>query len=55
VDRPSSVSFEQRVYRPVASFDALADGAWFYDAAHRNVHIRVNAKAGEDCIINLGF
>jgi hypothetical protein len=55
VDRPLAVSFETRVYRPVASPDALAAGSWFYDAANRNLHIRVDARAGEDCIIDLGF
>jgi hypothetical protein len=55
VDRPASVSFEQRVYRPAATPDALVDGTWFYDAVKRNLHIRVNVKAGEDNIINLGF
>jgi hypothetical protein len=55
VDRPASVSFGERVYRAVASLDALVDGAWFYDTGNRNLHIRVNAKAGEDCIVNLGF
>jgi hypothetical protein len=55
VDRPAAVSFERREYRPVESLDALVDGTWFYDAATRNLHIRVNVKAGEDCIINLEF
>jgi hypothetical protein len=55
VDRPAAVSFEQREYRPVESLDALVDGTWFYDAATRNLHIRVNVQAGEDCIINLEF
>ncbi len=55
VDRPATVSFETRVYRPVESLAALAAGAWFYDAASRNLHIRADVGAGEDCIINLGF
>ena len=55
LDRPAAVSFETRVYRPVASLAALSAGTWFYDAANRNLHIRVDARAGEDCIINLGF
>ncbi len=53
VDRPAAVSFESRIYRPVSSLAALADGTWFYDAAQRNLHIRVDVKAGEDSIINL--
>jgi alpha-glucosidase (family GH31 glycosyl hydrolase) len=55
VDRPASVSFEQRVYREAASAGALVNGTWFYDAASRTLHIRVDVKAGEDNIINLGF
>jgi hypothetical protein len=55
VERPSSVEFEDRQYREVAAPGALADRAWFYDAARKNVHIRVKVKAGEDCIINLNF
>jgi hypothetical protein len=55
VDRPSTVSFEERVYRPADSLAALADGMWFYDALNRNLHIRVSVKAGEDNIVNLGF
>jgi len=55
IDRPASVGFEQRVYQPAASIEALATGTWFYDTAQRNLYIRVNVKAGEDNIINLGF
>ena len=53
VDRPAAVSFESRVYQPVTSIAALADGKWFYDAAKRNLHIGADVKAGEDRIINL--
>jgi hypothetical protein len=55
VDRPVAVSFETRVYRPVASLADLTDGTWFYDAANRNLHIGVDVGAGEDCIIDLEF
>ena len=34
---------------------ALTDRTWFYDAAQKNVHVRVKVKAGEDCIVNLNF
>ncbi len=55
VDKPSSVGFETRAYRQVDKLEALVNGAWFYDTAERNLHIRVDVKAGEDNIINLAF
>jgi hypothetical protein len=55
LDRPATVGFESRVYRPVDSLAALVDGTWFYDAAGRTLHVRVDVSAGQDCIINLGF
>jgi hypothetical protein len=55
VERPSSVEFEDRKYREVAALGALTDRTWFYDAARKNVHVRVKVKAAEDCIVNLNF
>ena len=55
IDKPSSVGFEARNYRQVDKLDALANGTWLYDAAGRNLLIRVDVKAGADTIINLGF
>ena len=55
IDRPSNVGFEERIYRPVEAMSALTNGNWFYDAAGRNLHIRVDAKAGADNIVNLSF
>ena len=55
VERPSSVQFEDRKYPEVAALSGLTDRTWFYDAAHKNVHVRVKVKAAEDCIINLNF
>jgi len=40
-------------YREAASSRALKPGAWFYDRATDNLHIRAQAKAGQDLIINL--
>ncbi len=54
-EKPSSVEFEDRKYREVATLSGLADRTWFYDAAQKNLHVRVKVKAGEDCIINLNF
>ncbi len=55
VDKPSSVGFEDAKYGEAATLAALADRTWFYDAAQKNVHVRVKVKAGEDCIVNLNF
>ena len=55
VERPAEVGFEDQQYRQASALNAMADGTWFYDAALKNLHVRVRAKAGEDCIINLTF
>ena len=48
-------SSRNKQYREVARLEALADDGWFYDAAQKNLHVRVKVKAGEDCIINLNY
>ncbi|MBZ5624107.1 MAG: hypothetical protein LAQ69_36220 [Acidobacteriia bacterium] len=55
IERPSEVGFEGRKYGEVKSAGALTDRTWFYDAAQRNLQVRVRVAAGEDCIINLSF
>ena len=55
VAKPVSVGFEERKYKQVTEQRELADGAWYYDAAARNFHVRVRVAAGEDNIINLNF
>jgi hypothetical protein len=55
VERPADVGFEERKYRAVESVAALADRTWFYDAAGKNLIVRVRVKAGEDNIINLAW
>ena len=55
VDKPSSVGFEDARYGEASTLAALGDRTWFYDAAQKNVHVRVKVKAGEDCIVNLNF
>jgi hypothetical protein len=55
VERPASVEFEDRKYKEVAEFRALADRTWFYDARQKNLHVKVKVKSGEDCIINLNL
>ena len=55
VDRPSEVSFEDQKYREVPTAAALTNRTWWYDAARRNLQVRVRVAQGEDCIINLSF
>ncbi|MCU1235364.1 MAG: glycoside hydrolase, family 31 [Candidatus Solibacter sp.] len=54
-DKPASVGFDTKQYREVSRLETLADDCWFYDAAQKNLHVRVKVKAGEDCIINLNY
>jgi alpha-glucosidase (family GH31 glycosyl hydrolase) len=53
VDKPASVEFEKKKYVEAASPGALRDGRWYYDGKLRNLHVRVQAPAGEDVIVNL--
>ncbi len=53
VEKPTIVGFEDRIYVPAASPVALPDAHWYYDAAQKNLQVRVKVKAGEDRIINL--
>ena len=55
IDKPAAVGFENTQYREVGGAGRLADRTWFYDAAQKNLHVRVRAKAGEDCIVNLSW
>jgi len=55
IERPSEVAFEGRKYREAASGSAMQDRTWFYDAARKNLQVRVRVAAGEDCIVNLSF
>jgi alpha-glucosidase (family GH31 glycosyl hydrolase) len=53
VEQPKAVGFEGRTYQPAPSPLGLPDGAWYYDAAQKNLQVRVKVKAGEDRIINI--
>jgi alpha-glucosidase (family GH31 glycosyl hydrolase) len=53
VDRPSAVGFDEVRFREASAAGLMADRTWFYDAARKNVHIRVRVAAGADSIINL--
>ncbi len=55
IDRPVGVGFEEKKYLEAKSLNLLANGAWYYDANQRSLHIRVHVLAGEDSIINVMF
>jgi hypothetical protein len=55
VEKPAGVEFEERKYQEVGKQGELLDGTWWWDAANKDLHVRVKVKAGEDCIINLIF
>lgn len=53
VERPAEVGFGDRKYQQVAAAQVVSDGTWFYDAAQKNLQVRVKVAAGEDCIIHV--
>jgi len=59
VERPGGVSFPEAAgskagrYREAASLASLQPGAWFWDGARKNLHIRLRALAGQDAILNV--
>jgi hypothetical protein len=55
IERPSEVGFAGKKYGEASSAATMGDRTWFYDAAQKNLHVRVRVAAGEDCIINLSF
>ncbi|MDE3165279.1 MAG: hypothetical protein KGN36_05695, partial [Acidobacteriota bacterium] len=55
VEKPASVGFGETKYREAARRELLADRCWWWDAAAKNLHIRVRVKAGEDSILNLDW
>jgi len=55
VERPGGVGFEERRYRESPSLARLDAGAWFWDSARKNLHIRLRAAAGEDAIVNVAW
>jgi hypothetical protein len=54
VDKPAAVG-EEQPYRQATAANSMPDRTWFYDAAQKNLHVRVKVKAGEDCVISLSF
>ena len=55
VEKPVSVGFEETKYSEVQQQDKLVDHTWWYDAAQKNLHVRVKVKAGEDNLVNVGW
>ncbi|HTX39873.1 MAG TPA: hypothetical protein VME43_32870 [Bryobacteraceae bacterium] len=55
VERPGTVSFEEHRYQEAPSLARLAAGAWFWDAARRNLHIRLRAEKGQDAIVDVAW
>jgi hypothetical protein len=53
VDKPAAVEFEDVQYRQVTEPNQMANHTWLYDSASRILQVRVHAKAGEDCIVNI--
>ncbi len=41
VEKPASVGFEGNKYTEAKSPSGLPDGAWFYDAAQKNLNIKL--------------
>jgi hypothetical protein len=53
IEKPASVGFQNAKYRAAPSLATMADGMWFYDAARKNLHVRVRVKAEQDSIVNV--
>lgn len=53
--RPSKVAEGDDVYLEVGDRTMLANGCWYYDAVQRNLHVRQQARAGADQVINIAF
>jgi hypothetical protein len=55
MEKPIAVGFEESKYREVQQQGELEDRCWWYDAAQKNLHVRVKVKAGEDNLINVAW
>jgi hypothetical protein len=53
VEKPAGVGFEDAHYQPAAAFGELKNRTWFYDAAAKNLHIRVRVNAGDVNVIHV--
>ena len=55
IEKPASVGFADQKYQAAPSDSQMADRTWFYDAAQKNLHLRIHVKAKEDAIIVIEF
>ena len=55
IEKPASVGFEEKKYPAVESAAQMADRTWFYDAAQKNLQVRVHVKAKEDAVVLIEF
>jgi hypothetical protein len=55
LDGVSQVTAGEKDYTQVPDKTQLRDGAWYYDAARKNLHVRACVAAGQDHIVNLSF
>ncbi|BDC51306.1 hypothetical protein F183_A36220 [Bryobacterales bacterium F-183] len=52
VDKPTTVQEGESKFKEVNGRGALQPGLWFYDSSQRSLHVMIDAKAGEDHIVN---
>ena len=55
VDRPRKIAAGGVEFAAVDQQERLRPGAWFYDAATKNLHVQIVGHAGGDEIINISF
>jgi alpha-glucosidase (family GH31 glycosyl hydrolase) len=55
VTAPRSVSQGEIAFAEVRKPDSMKAGSWRFDAAARNLHIRMEGPAGEDRVVNIRF
>lgn len=55
IGMPSWVGFGDRQFAKAAGPNPTSNDTWYYDAPHKNLYVRVSAKAGADVIVNLKF
>jgi hypothetical protein len=53
IDKPSELEYDGKKLTQAARANALGYDAWFYDAALRNLHVRLSVGDNEDRIVNV--
>jgi alpha-glucosidase (family GH31 glycosyl hydrolase) len=51
IEKPVSVGFDGQKYPAAEASNKMSDRSYFYDAAQKNLHVRVHAKAKEDSVV----